>query len=114
MIWWVLREAAVLVGVDVGGPQDQRELGDLGRLDHDRPERQPVGVAVARDAEERGQQQQRERDGVAGVGQPPDPPQRQPGGDPGARDADGHPEQLLLDDGVGVAVDRGRSTRSRR
>ena len=98
-------EPPVLVGVDVGGPQDQGELGDLGGLDHDRAEGEPVGVAVALDAEERRQQQQRQRDRVAGVGEPADPAQRQPARDPGARDADDHPEQLLLDDRVGVVVD---------
>ena len=98
----------VLVGVDVRRPQDQRELGDLRGLDHDRAERQPVGVAVALDAQERRQQQQRQRHGVPGIGEPADPAQRQPARDPRARHADDHPEQLLLDDGVGVVVDAER------
>ena len=101
-------EPPVLVGVDVGGPQDQGELGDLGGLDDDRAEREPVRVAVALDAEERRQQQQRQRDRVAGVGEPADPAQRQPARDPGAGHADDHPEQLLLDDRVGVVVDAER------
>ncbi len=78
-------EPAVLVGVDVRGPQHQRELGDLGRLDHDRAEGEPVGVAVAGDAEERGEQQQAERDDVARPGEPAYPSLRQASGHPGAR-----------------------------
>ena len=97
-------EPAVLVGVDVGRPQDQGELGDLRRLDDDRPEGQPVLVAVALHAEERGHQQQRQREEVARPGEPADPPVRQPRRDPRAREPEHHPHQLLGHDVVGVAA----------
>ena len=66
-------EAALLAGVDVGGPQDQAELGDLGRLDGERADGQPVLVAVALHAEERGSSSSVSDDDVAGPGQPADP-----------------------------------------
>ena len=68
------------------------------------PETEPVLVAVALDAEERGEQQQHQRDREARVGEPPDPAVRQPAGDPGERQAEQHPDQLATDHGVGVAV----------
>ena len=97
-------EPAVLVGVDVRCPQDQGELGELGGLDHDRSEGQPVRVAADGDAEEGREQQQPQRDEVPRPGQSADPLRGESTRDPGTRHRQGHPHQLALDHGVGVAV----------
>ena len=100
-------EPAVLAGVDVGGPQDQGELGDLGGLDHDRAERQPVLVAVDVSTPRTGGQQPAgiSDSDVARPGEPADPALLEPAGAPRAH---GRPRtthmQLALDHGVGVAV----------
>ena len=67
-----LAQAPLLVGVDVGGPQHDRELGDLGGLDVDRTERQPVLVAVDQHAEAGDEPEQHEGDEEPGVGEPAD------------------------------------------
>ena len=85
-------EQLLLLGVDVGGPQDDRELGDLGGLDRERPERQPVAVAVDGEPETGlGQGQQDDRDQHRGPGEQSQEPAVHPAGQPRGRKADHRP-----------------------
>ncbi len=74
-------EQPLLAGVDVRAPEDQRELGDLGRLDlRTAAEGEPVAVAVDRDAERGlGQRDQQQATTIEGQANAAQQPVRQPG-----------------------------------
>ena len=100
-----LAQAALLVGVDVGRPQHDGELGHLGGLHGEGADRQPVLVAVDQHAEAGHERQQHQRQQEAGIGQAAHVLDRQARGDPRAREPDRHPQQLALHHGVGVVVE---------
>ncbi len=99
-------EHLLLAGVQVGAPQDDRQLGQLGGLDGHRAERQPVAVAVDGEAERgAGEVDQHHRRQQRRPGEDPQHPVRQPRGDERDGQRQQHPGQLLEEDVVAVAED---------
>ena len=93
----------------VAGEEDhQADLGDLTGLEAERPDVDPDPGAVDRRAQERHQreEQQDDRGEPEGVGERLEPPVVADDHEDAdeQRDADGHPDQLVLGEGVGVGV----------
>jgi manganese efflux pump family protein len=92
----------VLAGEQVGSPDDQRQLGDLGRLDLLAAEGDPPGRAVLLDADpvDQGEAQPDDGQSEQWVGEGPEQPRRRTRGQPHERHADDGAEQLLLEVGI--------------
>ena len=91
----------VLAGQQVGAPQQERELGQLGRLELDAAELDPAGRAALRLAHDQHQDQAEQRTEHQRVGGGPEPARRGMRRQPHAGQPDQHAEQLVLQAGPG-------------
>ena len=90
----------LLAGQQVGAPQHEGQLGELGRLHLERPDLEPPGRAAGLHPDGQNQQQAQDRDAHQRVGGGAEQGGRGLGRNPHQRQPDGHPEQLLLEPGV--------------
>ena len=91
----------LLAGQQVGAPEQERELGQFGRLELEAADLQPAGHpgAARLGGHEQHHDQPEQRDEHQRVGGGPVPAGRGPRGQPHARQPDQHAEQLVLQAG---------------